>query len=195
MAQPVATIPLSVSLRQSTVDALSASVQDISLSEWLSTRCRQWIENFRDGGLMLSPDQVSKIQEVAAKPIANGNDVVSAIGKTRGNADGQRTFLLSLDPTFVGPLQVRADEMGRTPEDLINDMFSMALDNNWAMSLDAAYQPPVFFPHFKIVQTLTGLDRPTGAEIEKAISELVRVAQAARKSMAEPAAEPAETVG
>lgn len=186
MAQQSVSVPLSVQLRQSTLDAFQSQVQDVPLSEWMSTRARQWFENFVNGGVMLTPDHVAKIEEQGGKPIANGADVVAAVG--RGNsmaADGSRTFLLSLDPAFVAPLQVRADEMGRTPEDLINDMFSMALDNGWAMSLDAAYQPPVFFPHFRLIQTLTGLEKPTGAEIEKAISELVQVAKAAQKATAE----------
>ena len=188
MADQRVNIPITVSLREPTVKAFQEQNIDIPLSDWMAVRARQWFENFRDGGLMLSPDQVSKIQEVAEKPIANGNDVVAAVGKTRGVADGQRTFLLTIDPAFVGPYQERAKEMGRTVEELISDMWAMALDGSWAMSLEASYLPPVFFPNFRLIQTLTGKSRPTGAEIEKAISELVQVAKAAQKATAETAA-------
>jgi hypothetical protein len=155
----------------------------------MSTRARQWFENFVNGGVMLTPDHVAKIEEQGGKPIANGADVVAAVGK--GNsmaADGSRTFLLSLDPTWVEPIKNRAQEMGITVEQLINDTWSMALDNNWATYLEASYTPPVYFPHYRVIQTLTGKDRPTGAEIEKAISELVQVAKAAQKQVAETAA-------
>jgi hypothetical protein len=189
MAQQQAHVPLTVVLRQETLDAFQEQIQGLPVADWMATRARQWFEGFKDGGIFLNPDQVKKIEEHNGKPVANGADVVAAVG--RGNSmspDGSRTFLLSIDPAFVGPLQVRADEMGRTPDDLINDMFSMAMDNGWAMTLDAAYLPPVYFPNFRLIQTLTGKDRPTGAEIEKAISELVQVAKAAQKQVAETAA-------
>ena len=195
MAQQ-AHVPITVALRQETLDAFQAQIQDVPLAEWMGTRARQWFEGFKDGGIFLTPDQVRKIEETSGKPISNGADIVAAV--SRGNSmspDGSRTFLLSLDPTFVEPIRIRAAEMGITLDQFINDTWSMALDNGWMGSLDPAYVPPIYFPHYKVVQALTGLDRPTGAQIEAAISELVKVAQAARKSMAEPVAEPAETVG
>jgi hypothetical protein len=189
MADQRVNIPVTVTLRQTTLDAFQAQVQDVPLAEWLSVRCRQWLEGYKDGGIFLTPDQVKKIEEHNEKPVGNGADVVAAVGK--GNsmaADGSRTFLLSLDPTWVEPIKNRAQEMGITVEQLINDTWSMALDNNWATYLEASYTPPVYFPHYRVIQTLTGKDRPTGAEIEKAISELVQVAKAAQKATAETAA-------
>lgn len=189
MAQPVVTIPLTVSLRQTTLDAFQAQVQDVPIADWMATRARQWFENFVNGGIMLSPDHVKKIEEHSGKPLANGADVVAAIGTSNSMAaDGSRTFLLSLDPTWVEPLRIRAEEMGITAEQLINDTWAMALDNQWAMNLDAAYKPPVFFPNYNVIQVLTGKQRPTGAETEKAIAELVKIAKNAQKQMAETAA-------
>lgn len=185
MAQLQASIPLTVTLRQETVAAFQAQYKDIPIAEWMATKCRLWLENFKDGGLMLSPDQVMKIEQDSGKPVNSGAEVVSAIGKTNDVADGQRTFLLTLDPTYVQPLIDRATEIGRTPTELVNDSWSWILDNNWLMSLDATYQPPVFFPNYKLIQTLTGKDRPTGAEIEKAITELVQIAKSAQKQTAE----------
>jgi len=189
MEQSSAMVPITLSLRKTTVDALSSQIQDISLSDWLSTRCRLWVENYVSGSVFLSPDQTRKIEELAGKPIANGNDVVSAIGKTHDIEDGQRTFLLSLDPAYVGPIADRAKEMGIEPADFINNMWSWALDQNWFTYLEPSYQPPVFFPHFAVIQRLTGKDRPTGAEIEKAIGELVTLAKGKHEKPALPPSE------
>ena len=189
MAQQSVSVPITVSLRPETLTAFQEQIQGLPVADWLSTRCRQWLEGFKDGGVFLTPDQVRRIETTSGKPIANGADIVAAVANGSGmTADGERSFLLTLDPAFVGPYQERAKEMGRTVTELIGDMWSMALDGSWAMSLEASYLPPVFFPNFRLIQTLTGKSRPTGAEIEKAISELVQVAKAAQKQTAETAA-------
>ena len=166
-------IPITLILREETANQFKDTIKDVPLSDWLATRARLWFENFANGGVMLTPDQVRKIEDTIGKQVENGNDVVSAVGASRNIADGANTFVLSLDPTWVQPLIDRATEMGRTPEELINDMFSIGMENNWAYSIDAAYQPPIYFPHRKILKTLTGKDRPTGAEVEASIETIV----------------------
>ena len=183
MAVSQAHVPITVSLKQETLAAIQSQVTDQPVADWMSGKARVFFENFVNGGILLTSEQVIKIEELAGKPVGNGKDVITAIGKSHGMVDGARTFLLSLDPTWVEPLKIRAAEMGRTPTDLINDMFSFALDGNWAMTLEANYLPPVYFPHYKAIQQLTGKDRPTGADIEAAIAELVKLAKTAPKAV------------
>ena len=166
-------IPITLILREETANQFKDTIKDVPLSDWLATRARLWFENFANGGVMLTPDQVRKIEDTIGKQVENGNDVVSAVGASRNIADGANTFVLSLDPTWVQPLIDRATEMGRTPGELINDMFSIGMENNWAYSIDAVYQPPIYFPHREILKTLTGKDRPTGAEVEASIKTIV----------------------
>lgn len=177
--QPSIHIPLTLVLREETAKQFQDSLKDVPFTDWLATRARLWFENYANGGVMLSPDQVKKIEETVEKPVSNGSDVVNAVGASRNIQDGSHTFLLTLDPTWVQPLKDRAAEMGRTPEELIDDMFSIGMENNWAYSLDPTYQPPVYFPHPEILKGLTGKDRPTGAEVEKGIQQLVTEARKA----------------
>jgi hypothetical protein len=155
--QPSIHIPLTLVLREETAKQFQDSLKDVPFTDWLATRARLWFENYANGGVMLSPDQVKKIEETVEKPVSNGSDVVNAVGASRNIQDGSHTFLLTLDPTWVQPLKDRAAEMGRTPEELIDDMFSIGMENNWAYSLD----------------------RPTGAEVEKGIQQLVTEARKA----------------
>jgi hypothetical protein len=172
------TVPITVSLRQETLTAFQEQNKDIPVGDWMGSKARQWFENFVNGAVFLTPDQTRKIEEMAGAPIASGHDIVASVAKGNGmSEDGERTFMLRIDPAFVGPLKTRADEMGITVEQLINDTWSMACDNNWAMFLEPEYRPPIFLPHYQVVQKLTGKDRPTGAEIEKAIGELVTLAK------------------
>ena len=172
-------VPITIILREETAKQFQDSVKDIPFGDWLATRARLWFEGFANGGIMLSPDQIKSIEKIIGKPIANGNDVVNAAGASQNIQDGSRTFLLTLDPTWVQPLKDRAAEMGRTPEDLVNDMFSIGFENNWAYSLEPSYQPPVYFPHPEILKGLTGKDHPTGAEVESGIKQLVAAAKGA----------------
>ena len=138
-------LPISLSLRQETLDRLTASVTDISAADALSARASAYLENLADGGMALTPDQVTQIEASYQKPIRNGNDVVAAVQKSSGFENGV-VFPNRIDPSFLPPLEERALEVGRSVNDLLSDMVEFGLENNWLYGIQFDGKRRTFSP-------------------------------------------------
>jgi hypothetical protein len=182
-------VPTNISLRSETLEALTANVRDVSPSEVISNRATQCLETIASGGVLLTPDQVAEIEKAGKTTVNRGQDIVSAVQKGHGISEGAAVFPIKLDPEFLGPLQLRADECGRTMQDLMNDMVDIGLENNWVYGLSFDGQRRTFSPsHEKFFTEITGIDNFTVADIEAAIREIQRPKR--KKTVEEP-----ETVG
>lgn len=138
-------VPISLSLRQETLERLTASVTDVSPSDALGARASAYLENLADGGMALTPDQVTQVEAVYKKPIRNGNDVVAAVQKSSGFEDGV-VFPNRLDPSFMPPLEERAREVGRPVSELLSDMIEYALENDWLLGIQFEGKRRTFSP-------------------------------------------------
>lgn len=124
-------LALQVVVRPETFEKLAQSMQGVAPSDALSGMCATFLENTADGGLALTPDQVTTIQKNYGKTISSSRDVVRATESQKNLSEGRGTFTFSLDPTFLPPLEIRAKEVGRPIGELMSDMVDYALYNNW----------------------------------------------------------------
>lgn len=122
---------LQVVIRPETFDRLTQNMQGVAPSDALSGMCATFLENTADGGVALTPDQVTKIQENYGKVIVSAKDVVRATESQKDLSEGQGKFTFTVDPSFIPSLEQRSKETGRPIGALMGDVVDWALFNNW----------------------------------------------------------------
>lgn len=137
MPQAKLNVPLSIALRQETYDKLVGRVRDVSPAEILSARAAEFLEFLADGGVMLKPDDVTKIDQAIGKPIKNAKDIVGAVLRGAGITDGgESVFQFSLDPVYAEAFSERAREVDKTPGELMGEVVDQALELDWMMGIN-----------------------------------------------------------
>ena len=166
------TIPLSVTLDKQAFESITKNIAPgVQPIDVLSRKAQLFFQHLANGGVMLKSDQVTEIERNSGKAISSGDDVVRATEAPAKKASGRMTFEVSIDPTWTGPLQEIADTGGRTIDELISDMFEIAMENQWCYGTLPQF-PPVYIGDYSFIQEFTGRERPTGEEIVAAIKDL-----------------------
>jgi hypothetical protein len=127
-----AIIPLTVSIKEESIAKLVPAGSSTPVADALSARCSQYLEVTADGGLVLRSEELSEIEKNWGKQIRSGQDVVKATMIKAGRTEeGQTRFEGYLDPVWTEPLKVLALESGRSVDELVREVYEMALENNW----------------------------------------------------------------
>lgn len=130
------TIALQVNIRPEVFDRLTENFQGgVSPADALGGMCSVFLEKMSDGGVMLSPDEVSTIQKNYGKIIGSARDVVRATESQKNLEEGMGTYKFSIDPSFLPPLEQLSKEIGRPLNELMGDFIDMAIGNNWLYSI------------------------------------------------------------
>lgn len=137
---------LQVVIRPETFDKLTQNMQGIAPSDALSGMCATFLENAADGGVALTPDQVSTIQKNYGKVVTGAKDVVRATESQKNLSEGRGTFTFSLDPSFLPPMEQRAREVGRPIGELMSDVVDYALYQNWIYDIKYEGKRRTFSP-------------------------------------------------
>jgi hypothetical protein len=167
------TTPIQVVLKEATYKRLTENLQHGSPYDVLSARASVFFEHMAEGGLMLKPEQVQKIEENAKRQIQNGEDVVAAAEQAVGRKDGGLSVSVRIDPVWETPLRDLAEQTDRTIEALLTDLFTIAMENNWVYATMPS-TPPIYIQDSKLLKEFTGEERPTSVEIEHSMREWMK---------------------
>lgn len=174
---------LQVVIRPETFDRLTQNMQGIAPSDALSGMCATFLENTADGGVALSPDQVTTIQKNYGKVVTSAKDVVKATESQKNLSEGRGTFTFSLDPTFLPPMEQRAREVGRPIGELMSDVIDYALYNQWIYDITYEGKRRTFPPAVEdALAKEIGKQGFTVTDLVNYIADLKRIARKAEKT-------------
>ena len=119
---------------------------------------------------MLGPDHVTAIETNYKQAVGGPKDIIKATEAAASREDGRNSYKFTIDPAFEAPLQERANEIGRTPGELMGELVDYALDQQWVYSLqyegmrrtfsreqDAALADLIGKPDFTVSDIITAL--------------------------------------
>lgn len=129
------TVPITINISEESFKVLSGEFKNTPVAEALGSRCGQFVEAWSGGGVLLSPSDVTAVQTNYGKPVSGPRDVVKATEQAGDRNDGRSVFSFTIDPAYEGPLMERANEVGRTPGELMSDAIQYALEQEWIYSL------------------------------------------------------------
>lgn len=166
-------IPLQVNLTQSAYDILAAGIKDQPVAVGLAQKATVIFDNLANGGVLLTPDQVRKIEQASRKEINRGADVVAAVQGGNNIEEDAKVRKWRLDPVYDDPLEEMARTTGRSVDDLLSDMMNMAIENNWIFGFIPS-NGPVFLTDsdLRYWQQVTGKQNPMGADITAAMKQI-----------------------
>ncbi len=102
-----------------------------TLSGWSS----YWLQQQAKGGIMVTAEDHDYLAGLRdGKRFRNSREIVRAIEAALKREDSQYTQRVPIDPAWIGPLREAAEQMGWTPEQLLQDVINTALANGWAYS-------------------------------------------------------------
>lgn len=176
-------IPANLELREESVAKLSGAGVSPALA--ITSRANQALETLADGGLLLTSDQVSIVEQNFGKPIRNTQDVVRASEPRAGRKNGQLAIEVTLDPAYEEPLQRRAEATGLTIDEQLREVYHIAFANNWLYSLD-----PTGVSHFADPETQAYFRERLGEgfnlrEVMKSHKELERSTKKTKSALRE----------
>lgn len=124
-------VPVTLSLRQETVEKLTTGLTTVSPADALASRCNQYLELVSDGAVLITPDEVSQIESNTRKQVNSSRDVVKASEGGHEVDDGQGCYKWRIDPAYLEPIKAMAEQAGRSVGEWIGDAMDWAWTNNW----------------------------------------------------------------
>ena len=175
-------VPVTLELRQSTYDALTQNIEggQYVTTATLANRAAKFFEELASGGMVLTSDQVQRIETAIKKQIRNGNDVVNAATQQVGIEDGVFAVKIKVDPANWEPLAINAKERGCSVDELMSEVIQFAFSENWFCNVVPA-SGPLWMDSKDIayMRKLTGKESPTGTEIAAAVRGALKEEKAA----------------
>jgi hypothetical protein len=171
-------VPVTLNLRPTTVNTLTATVTTISPADALASQAEQMLEAFADGGMMLKVEDVMEVAANVGKQIESSRDVVRATEGRASKKDGQVFISGVIDPAHVEAVQEAADMSGMTLDEHLSEVFFTAVENGWLHESQAPGKRRVFTPEQEAWLTKElGQDKFTVGEIIQHIKSLKRAAK------------------
>lgn len=132
-----------------------------------------FFHNYANGGLLMKPQDVSRVAKSTGSPVNGPEDIIKAIELSKQNEDGQFTFKFSLDPTIVEQYRSYADYQGITIRQFMEDNFQQVIFNGWLYEVDQNNKMVAFTP--SDYNTLRDLldGSVSGKEIVKALESVL----------------------
>lgn len=138
VASPV-TLQIAVNVSPASYEFLEKNSKDGDVNSTLSGWMSFWLDNQTRGGLMLAPedhDHLAKLRD--GTRFSSSRQLVRAIEEGLRRDEGQFAFTITVDPTYIQPLQEFAVQSGMTTEELVQNAFSMVTASNWLYDLTPA---------------------------------------------------------
>lgn len=182
MKEQKVSVPVTLELRQITYDALTKNIEggQYVTTSTIANKANKLFEELASGGMVLTSDQVNRIEKTINKVIMNGNDVVNAATKKVGVENNMFVVEVLIDPAFIETVTIRAAEVGVTPAKLLSDCVNYSIGENWIYNLQPEAGPKWFDSKgMSVMKRLTGKDDPTGTEMAEAVAVMLKEEKAA----------------
>lgn len=159
-------IVLELELNEQDFVTLKENAPEGDISAFVKDCSEQYLHEYSQGGLMLSADEVVRINKHAEKPVQNSADLVNLAEKAGKTKGGGKTFTVTLDPALVDSFKSQALFQGITVDDFIQQCWSHIIANGWLyqMSPDVTWIP-FSEQDIKFIKTKTTTDVVTSKEV------------------------------
>ena len=128
--QQTVAVPITVTIPKDAYDKILAMIPgDSQPGQKIAAACDGLIADIAEGGLMLPGDHVERITAVLEG--ADPDGIVKAVEASAGMDEGQVVIRWRVDPSFVGPIQEKADVQGLTLDQVIQNMMDTATAAGW----------------------------------------------------------------
>ncbi len=97
------------------------------------------VADFVGGGLMLSPEDMSRIRDSA--PDAGPDEIIKAVAESAGMSEGQMVVRWTVDPSYWEPLRAIAEAQSMEVEQVIQNLMDNAVNGGWFYDLNALIKP------------------------------------------------------
>lgn len=135
-----------------------------------------FFHTYANGGLLLKPQDVSRLSKSIGKTVSGPEDLILAIEKANNNEDGQSVYKLILDPAALEPYKEYAKFQGLTLEEFVQDCFLQIVDNGWLYNIDLSTRLIALTKEdHDAISDFLGKKVFTGADIAKAMKSQLEV--------------------
>lgn len=168
-------IVLELELSEQDYVTLKENSPEGDISNFVKTCSEAYLHEYSQGGLMLSADEVNRINKHAEKAVSNSSDIVNLAEKAGKTKSGSKTFTVTLDPALVDSFKAQAAFQGITVDEFIQQCWSFIHANGWLyqMNPDVTWIP-LSDQDVKYIKTKVTADVVTSKEV----LEVVRKAAA-----------------
>lgn len=175
MAKPqTVTIPLDLEISKDSYNKLVAvkKTQDNSYLTGvaLAAMCSQFLDAYANGGVLVRPDNIKKIEEACDAKVDNDVQIVHQIQKATNRDEGQFATVVKIDPALFPALKEHARTIGWSIEEVLDDIANRVVRDSLAFYVNSeAWQPVVYITEQQGValSKLTGKRHFTGDDIIK----------------------------
>lgn len=124
-------INLQVDLSEESFANLTSLSKANSPQESASLWAKFLLDNYVNGGMMLTPSDLQTIEKSAGLSMSGPGDIISAIQASAGRDGGQYTVKASIEPAFWPHLEESASARGMAPSELLSELINYAVSEGW----------------------------------------------------------------
>jgi hypothetical protein len=170
------TLPVELTISKDAYEKIAAvkKTDGGNLALALSIMCAQFLDQFANGGIMVKPENLKKIEEAVGSPVANDTDLLEVIQKSAGREEGQYTIKVNVEPALWPAIAEHAQVIGMTPEEVMTDMAMRMIRDSLAFYVNnQTYEPVVYLTEKdgRKLEKLLGKKKFSGADILSLIKQ------------------------
>jgi len=110
-------------------------------SEKITKVAQGLLTQYVNGGLMLKPEDVAKLDSLLPNGFDNTSSLIAAVEKSVGQKNGQYAYTLTLDPAMVKPLEELSVMSGIPVSQIINNAWGVIVSNNMLFQIQPSWSP------------------------------------------------------
>ena len=134
------------------------------------------VQGLAQGGLMLWPIEVQKIEESTGVSLGTGDDLLPYLSAATGLENGLYTYKAQIDPIYHQRMEEISQIRGWSVQQMIDEMILACLENNWYESIpDQPDRILMTAESRKELQELLGQKFDSGTELAELIKQFLGV--------------------
>lgn len=123
---------IELELNNSEIPVLESMVDgEAPRSAKIKAVAEQLLSQQAGGGMMLVPEEMSRIREATGIDPNTGEDLIPFLSAGSGILEGKHTFQIQVDPAHFPGYEEAAFAQGRDVKELFQDVINQALDDDW----------------------------------------------------------------
>lgn len=166
-----------IRLDEGAVENFKGGKGDESLIPNLTSWSAYFLNNYLQGGIMLTANDLASIKKSTDTEIGAAEDVLKAVQGAKGRKGGKYTVEVELDPVWYPAATEVAEWQGCTVQDVLNEIVNTVVGNGSLYDWMPPETIPVTAKEIAEIKRLTGEGHVTGrsliAALKKGVAELV----------------------
>lgn len=139
----------------------------------ISETVEKIVKSLTAGGMLVSPKSAERLLRL----VESEEQLVEVVEQAKGRSGSGYLCSWRVDPAWMPAIEEVAEHRGWTVQQVIQEMMDYAMDQGWLMFIPEE-MPRMRFTRgdFERLREITGLERPTGADIIRLLENRPRKA-------------------